>query len=56
MQALAPVITLFFTNIVIFGLGVFYWTGTIFGYALLPGQQTTVDSSFVPALQKLHSS
>jgi hypothetical protein len=54
-QALAPVITLFVTNLLLVGLGTLLWTGTIFGFALVPGQQTTVAMGLQPAAQNFQS-
>jgi hypothetical protein len=55
MQALAPVITLFLTDLMLLGLGVFIWTGTIFGYAFAPGQTATIVSGLAPARQNFQS-
>lgn len=54
-QALAPVVTLFVTNLLLAGLGTLLWTGTIFGFALVPGQQTTVATGLQPAAQNFQS-
>lgn len=55
IQATAPVITLFLTNILLYGLGTFIWTGTIFGYALAPGQQATIAAGLLPARENFRS-
>ena len=44
-----PAFGLFFSDIIFFGLGVFMWTGTVFGYALSPGEQTTIATGLIPA-------
>jgi hypothetical protein len=55
MQATAPVITLFLTNLLLYALGTFIWTGTIFGYALAPGEQTTIATGLASARENFRS-
>jgi len=55
MQATAPVITLFLTNLLLYALGTFIWTGTIFGYALAPGDQATIAAGLTPARENFRS-
>jgi hypothetical protein len=50
-----PAFGLFFADVIFFGLGVFLWTGTIFGYAFAPGQQVTIVTGLAPARQNFQS-